>query len=180
MSDQYTRLGIADLVHKSEDRLRQLRSKTMGYTHVDSTGAVVVDTSNIEFQNLQSEITALEAKLARVSELAATADAELSGHGVNTIEGLHEKSRRCNDIIQSAPITALEALRRMREVAIFNKREGVATALPSELPGLLPEYAAEEARLKAALTQAQAERPALLASIDAIVAAAEEAKGLLR
>lgn len=180
MSDKYTRLGIADLVHKSEDRLRQLRSRTMGYTHVDSTGAVVVDTSNVEFQALQTEITALEAKLTRVVELAATADAILSGHGVDTINGLHEKARRCRDIIESAPITALEALRRMREVAIFNNREGVSTAMPSELPGLLPEYAAEESRLKALVVQAQADRPPLLASIDAFIAAAEEARGLLR
>lgn len=127
----YGMMGIRSKVDEVEAALRRARASTMGYSHVDKDGKVVVDTSDPEYIALQARITAMEAAISTVSGLAASVQAELSAQGVATIDALKELRERHTNTIQSGPVRAWDAFRLHRERP--PEHGGYPHLLPSDL-----------------------------------------------
>ena len=180
MSDLYGEMGIDGIVRKTEAELKHQRQQTMGYTHVDGSGNVTVDTADSEYRALQSRISVLEGKLSTVAALKDQVSALVSGHGVGTIRALRELSEQHQNTINSAPVRAFDLFKMKRELAIEQGNSTVRLAMPSEIPALLDGYQAEEDALKAGQTAAQGALVSIAADLATVGGLADEARVALR
>jgi len=176
----YAEMGIEDLVNAANATLKGLRQQTMGYTHVDGSGTVTVDTGNPEYIALQNKIAALEGKLVTVDALKTQVSALIGGHSVPSLRALRELAEHHQNTINSAPVRAMDLFRMKRELAIEQGNADVRLAMPSEVAALLDGYQAEEDALKAAQTASQSAIVAISADLLTINGMTDEARAALR
>lgn len=176
----YDEMGIADQVNAANATLKHLRQQTMGFTHVDGSGTVTVDTGNPEYIALQNKIAVLEGKLATVASLKDQVSALIGGHSVLSLRALRELAAHHQNTIDSAPVRAFDLFRMKRDLAIEQGNATVRLAMPSEVAALLDGYQAEEDALKAAQTASQAAIVAISADLLTIDGLTNEAQAALR
>lgn len=176
----YDEMGIASLVNAANATLKGLRQQTMGYTHVDGSGTVTVDTGNPEYIALQSKIAVLEGKLVTVDALKTQISALIGGHSVPSLRALRELAAHHQNTIDRAPVRAMDLFRMKRELAIEQGNADVRLAMPSEVAALLDGYQTEEDALKAAQTASQSAIVAISADLLTINGMTDEARAALR
>jgi hypothetical protein len=176
----YKEMGIDSQVNIANAELKHLRQQTMGYTHVDGSGTVTVDTGNPEYIALQSKIAVLEGKLVTVDALKTQVSALIGGHSVPSLRALRELAAHHQNTIDSAPVRAFDMFKMKHELAIEQGNAAVRLAMPSEVAALLDGYQAEEDALKAAQTASQAAIVAISADLLTIDGMAMEARAALR
>lgn len=176
----YDEMGIADMVVAANATLRGLRQQTMGYTHVDGSGTVTVDTGNPEYIALQSKIAVLEGKLVTVDALKTQISALIGGHSVPSLRALRELAEHHQNTINSAPVRAFDLFKMKRELAIERGNASVRLAMPSEVAALLDGYQTEEDALKAAQTASLAAIGPISADLTTISGMSAEARAALR